>query len=138
MLKLLKWGGLALALVIAPPLTSDEHAMAQRAPVSFVQKGKASWYGPRFHGRRTANGERFNQHALTAAHRKLPLGTIATVTNLRNGKSVQVRINDRGPYVGNRIIDLSKAAAQQIGLKDAGVVPVRLQVIELPDQDKSS
>ena len=75
----------------------------------YVQRGEASWYGQGFHGRKTASGERFNQHNLIAAHRKLPLGTKATVINLDNGKTVEVEINDRGPYVRGRIIDLSEA-----------------------------
>lgn len=80
-------------------------------PVRFSLSGLASWYGPGFHGRRSANGEIYNQHALTAAHRSLPFGTRVKVTNTRTGRSVVVRINDRGPYAGGRIIDLSAAAA---------------------------
>ena len=131
MLKRMKWAGLAVALVMGPALTMDDNAFAERAqtPV-FVQKGIASWYGPGFHGRKTASGERFNQHELTAAHKRLPLGTVATVTNLRNGKTVRVEINDRGPYVGGRIIDLSKAAAERLGMKNSGTTPVRLEVEE--------
>lgn len=92
-------------------------------------RGRASWYGYRFHGRRTANGERFNATEYTAAHRNLPFGTKVRVTNLRNGRSVVVRINDRGPYVGGRIIDLSKAAARAIGMLYSGTAPVRMEVI---------
>ena len=91
--------------------------------------GKASWYGPGFHGRLTANGERYNQHALTAAHPNLRFGTKVRVTNLKNGRSVVVRINDRGPYAKGRIIDLSAAAAQTIGMIDMGVAPVRVEVL---------
>ena len=91
--------------------------------------GTASWYGPGFHGRRTANGERFNQNALTAAHRTLPFGTRVRVTNLRNNRSVVVRINDRGPYSGGRIIDLSAAAAREIGMINSGVARVRIEVL---------
>jgi rare lipoprotein A len=76
----------------------------------------ASWYGPGFHGRRTANGERFNTNALTAAHKTLPFGSQVRVTNERTGRSVVVRINDRGPYAHGRVIDLSKAAAQAVGI----------------------
>lgn len=90
--------------------------------------GSASWYGPGFHGRRTANGERFNQHALTAAHRSLPLGTQAVVTNLSNGKKVKVRINDRGPFAKGRMIDLSLAAAQRLGMVNSGAAQVRIEV----------
>ncbi|WP_456685814.1 septal ring lytic transglycosylase RlpA family protein [Bradyrhizobium sp. P5_C11_2] len=88
------------------------------------QAGVASWYGPGFHGRKTANGERFDMNALTAAHRTLPLGTHVRVTNTRTGQSVVVRINDRGPYVGRRVIDLSKASAQAIGMSDLATVSI--------------
>jgi rare lipoprotein A len=130
MLKSLKWAGVAVALAALPALTNDAaHAQKARTPV-FVQSGVASWYGPGFHGRKTASGERFNQYQLTAAHKRLPLGTVATVTNLRNGKTVRVEINDRGPYVRGRIVDLSKAAAEQLGMKRSGTTPVRLEVHE--------
>ncbi len=87
---------------------------------AFAQCGTASWYGAELHGNKTASGERFNMHALTAAHRTLPLGKKITVTNQKNGKKVKVTINDRGPYHGNRIIDLSYAAAAKIGIIEAG------------------
>ena len=87
-----------------------------------LQKGVASWYGPGFHGKKTANGERFNTHALTAAHKTLPFGTKVRVTNESTGKSVVVRINDRGPYAHGRVIDLSKAAAQAVGIEGVGQV----------------
>nr|WP_281250697.1 septal ring lytic transglycosylase RlpA family protein [Hydrococcus rivularis] len=92
-------------------------------------RGMASWYGPGFHGRQTANGERFNQNDLTAAHRSLPFGTKVRVTNMNNGRSVIVRINDRGPFVGGRAIDLSAAAARAIGLHRSGVGPVNLEIL---------
>lgn len=94
--------------------------------------GKASWYGGKFHGRKTASGERFNKNALTAAHRKLPFGTKVRVTHLGNHKSVVVRINDRGPF-GNkgRIIDISEAAAKRLGMKQSGVARVKLEVLSL-------
>src|SRR5512134_3465031 len=130
MLRRLKWAGLAMILAVAPMPAVDESAQAQRVSVVYVQKGQASWHGPGFHGRKTASGERFNQHALTAAHRKLPLGTRATVVNLANGKSVEVEINDRGPYARGRILDLSKAAAERLGMKHSGTAPVRLLVTE--------
>lgn len=98
-----------------------------------VQHGVASWYGPGFHGKKTASGKRFNQHALTAASRTLPLGTRVLVTNLDNGKSVEVTINDRGPYVDGRIIDLSRAAARRIRMIKPGTVPVRIEVISDKD-----
>lgn len=87
---------------------------------AFAQCGKASWYGPGFHGRKTANGERFNQGSLTAAHRSLPFGTKLKVTNKRNGKSVVVRINDRGPFIRGKFLDLSKGAASKIGMIRTG------------------
>lgn len=140
MLRWMKGAMIAGACAILPVLAMDGTAEAQRAqaPV-YVQQGVASWYGPGFHGRRTASGERFNQHDLTAAHKKLPLGTRVVVTNLRNGKSVEVEINDRGPYVRGRILDLSRAAAEQIDMKKSGVTPVRLEINEdnwrLSDRD---
>jgi rare lipoprotein A len=97
-----------------------------------IDHGWASWYGKEQQGGPTASGERFDLHQLTAAHRTLPLGSIVRVTNTRNGKSVEVRINDRGPY-GNhgRIIDLSQAAAQRLDFIDAGTAPITLEVIRL-------
>jgi rare lipoprotein A len=89
----------------------------------------ASWYGPGFDGNYSASGEVFNQNALTAAHRNLPFGTQVRVTNMDNGMSVVVRINDRGPYSGDRIIDLSRGAASAIGLVQSGVAPVNLEVL---------
>jgi len=86
-----------------------------------IQKGLASWYGPKFHGRKTANGETFNLAKFTAASRTLPLGTYVLVYNFANGKFVVVRINDRGPYVDGRIIDLSQAAARKIGIEEKGI-----------------
>ena len=92
-------------------------------------EGQASWYGQRHHGRRTASGERFDQHALTAAHRSLPFGSRVKVTHLRSQRSVVVRINDRGPYGRGRIIDLSRAAAERLGMLRSGVAPVRVERI---------
>ena len=100
---------------------------AREAP-EYVEWGEASWYGPVFHGRKTASGERFDQQKLTAARMELPLGTKAVVTNLENGRSVEVEINDRGPYVPGRAIDLSKAAARELGMIEAGVAPVLVEV----------
>lgn len=95
-----------------------------------AERGRASWYGPKFHGKRTASGEIFNQWSMTAAHKKLPLGTIVRVKNLKNGRSVKVRINDRGPFVRRRIIDLSKGAAAKLGMIEDGVVRVRIEVLK--------
>lgn len=94
-----------------------------------VISGPASWYGPGFQGRRTANGERFDQNAMTAAHRSLPFGTKVRVTCRNSGRSVTVRINDRGPFSGGRVIDLSRAAAGKIGIERRGVGPVTIEVL---------
>ena len=92
-------------------------------------RGVASWYGKEFHGKLAANGEVFDMTAYTAAHRKLPLGSLVRVVNLANGKSVQVRINDRGPYVTGRMLDLSHAAARELGMLEAGTSAVQIEVI---------
>ncbi|AWN44044.1 septal ring lytic transglycosylase RlpA family protein [Methylobacterium durans] len=113
-----------LMLLAIVAITCSTGAHAEAAPSAPAQSGVASWYGPGFHGRRTANGERFNTHALTAAHRSLPFGTQVRVTNKSNGRSVVVRINDRGPFVGGRVIDLSNASARAIGV--SGVAKVSL------------
>ena len=91
--------------------------------------GRASYYGPGFHGRRTANGERFNQNAMTAAHKTYPFGTKVRVTNLNSCRSIVVRINDRGPFVKGRVIDLSQAAAYEIGMRQTGTAPVAIERI---------
>lgn len=121
----------------APPIreiegkpTAQTIAQVALGSVRFQVKGIASWYGPGFHGNRSASGERFNQNALTAAHRSLPFGTNVRVTNLNNGRSVIVRINDRGPYIRGRVIDLSAAAARVLGLLHTGVAPVRIEVLD--------
>ena len=95
----------------------------------WIQQGRVSWYGPGFHGRRTANGEVFDTHGLTMAHRSLPMGTSVRVTNLENGRSVVLRVNDRGPYVRGRVADLSHAAAERLGFVDDGVVPARIELL---------
>ncbi|WP_205720100.1 septal ring lytic transglycosylase RlpA family protein [Fodinibius halophilus] len=96
---------------------------------SIIEEGRASWYGPKFHGKLTANGEKYDMHGLTAAHRTLPFNTILKVKNLDNGKSVQVRINDRGPYAKDRIIDLSKKAAKKIDMLGPGTANVKLVLV---------
>ena len=105
--------------------------VAALAPVASgnVQEGIASWYGPGFHGKRTSSGERFDQYDFTAAHRTLPLGSWVVVTNKMNGRSIQVYVNDRGPYIQGRVIDLSYAAARAIGMLGSGTVPVRIVVL---------
>ena len=94
-----------------------------------LETGTASWYGPNFHGKQTANGETYNQNELTAAHKTLPFNTVVKVTNLDNGKSVTVRINDRGPYVGRRVIDISRAAAERIEMIGPGTARVRIELV---------
>ncbi len=98
-----------------------------------AEVGMASWYGKKFHGKKTASGERFNMYALTAAHKTLPFDARVKVTNLSNKKSVKVRINDRGPWTKGRIIDLSYGAARKIDMIDKGVVKVRVEILSLPD-----
>ena len=93
----------------------------------FVEEGVASWYGPGFHGKKTASGERFNQYNISAAHKILPLGTEVRVTNLENHRSLILRINDRGPFVDDRVIDLSRGAAQRLGVIGKGTARVRIQ-----------
>ena len=97
--------------------------------------GQASWYGRPHHGRRTSSGEIYDMNKLTAAHRTLPLGTRVLVTNLDNGRTVEVRINDRGPFRKNRVLDLSYAAARQLGAVGEGVIPVTLKIVTIPAAD---
>lgn len=94
----------------------------------YVEEGMASWYGPNFHGKRTANGEIYNMNDMTAAHRTLPLPSIVRVTNLENGRVVRLRINDRGPFKNNRIIDVSRRAAEELGFLEAGITRVRVEI----------
>ena len=112
------------SLLGGPPLSNGVLAQVRQL------KGIAFWYGPKFQNRLTANGEIFNQKALTAAHKTLPFNTKVEVTNLDNGKSVIVRINDRGPYISGRIIDLSAEAGRVIGIDKVGIAPVQLKILE--------
>jgi rare lipoprotein A len=98
----------------------------------FVEEGTASWYGIPFHGRRAANGEIFDMNSLVAAHRTLPFGSILRVTNLNNGRDVQVRVIDRGPFVGDRILDLARAAAVALDMIGSGTAPVRIELLSGP------
>ena len=98
-------------------------------PPTIIGTGLASWYGAKHHGKRTASGEIFDQNKFTAANRTLPWGSIVKVTNLDNGKAVEVRINDRGPFTKGRIIDLSRAAARALGMVESGVSPVRMELL---------
>ncbi|MBU1284649.1 septal ring lytic transglycosylase RlpA family protein [Pseudomonas sp. NPDC079086] len=116
-----------LLIAITSLLLSACASQGQVDPHGYHAEGQASYYGARHHGNKTASGERFDQNALTAAHRSLPFGSRVQVTNLRNDKSVVVRINDRGPYAKKRIIDLSQKAAEQLDMLRDGVVPVRVE-----------
>ncbi|MFB3919885.1 endolytic peptidoglycan transglycosylase RlpA [Candidatus Velamenicoccus archaeovorus] len=95
----------------------------------YSMTGIASWYGKRFMGKKTADGEVFDPEKMTAAHRRLAMGTLVRVTNLRNGRQVTVRINDRGPYIPGRVIDLSRAAARQMGMLEKGLAPVKMEIV---------
>lgn len=106
-------------------------AQAGTAPAQ-TQAGVASYYHDRFHGRKTASGTAYNKNALSAAHKSLPLGSTVKVTDTRTGRSVVVKINDRGPYVRGRVIDLSRAAAQEIGLTEKGLAKVKIEVLSMP------
>ncbi|MEM9264922.1 MAG: septal ring lytic transglycosylase RlpA family protein [Cyanobacteria bacterium P01_F01_bin.13] len=118
----------------APLDAGDVQVMLKRLKSSEQQlNGTASWYGPYFHGRVTANGETFDQNTLTAAHKSLPFNTVLQVRNLKNSQSVVVRINDRGPYIGKRSLDLSKAAAQCLGSETIGVIPYEAIILEQPE-----
>ncbi len=112
---------------------NNDESIANKSIVNYIDKGNmtASWYGPRFHGKLTANGEVYNQMAYTAASKTLRFGTLLKVTNPRNNKSVVVRINDRGPYISGRQLDLSKAAAQSLGILRRGVVKVKVDQLSL-------
>ncbi|MEK9952839.1 MAG: septal ring lytic transglycosylase RlpA family protein [Curvibacter sp.] len=124
----LAWLGVAGALLLA--LLAGCSSTPSSSAAGRSEAGQASYYGNEFQGRPTASGERFDQGKLTAAHRSLPFGTRVQVTNPQNGKSVVVRVNDRGPFVKGRIIDLSSAAFRSIASLNAGVVAVRIQVID--------
>ena len=127
--------GLALALAAAHPLEAHETAREDQA-----QRGQGSFYHPRnFTGRPMANGDRFDPNSNSAASRTLPLGTVAEVTNLQNGETRRVVIEDRGPYVGGRIIDVSPRTATELGMRDEGVVPVEVRPVgRLPNQARGN
>jgi rare lipoprotein A len=115
----------------------EETITADRSLVEFVDKGsmKASWYGPGFHGQKTANGEVYDQNSFTAAHKSLKFGTLLKITNLKNNKSVVIRINDRGPYIHGRDLDLSKAAALELGMVRKGVAKIKVEEIKIAGLD---
>lgn len=121
-----------LCLFSAFSVTVSCSSLSEQSPselVGYKQRGQASYYAMKYQGRTTANGEKFNQAAMTAAHKKLPFGTRVKVTNLENKKSVVVRINDRGPFVRGRIIDLSKSAFKRIGDTKKGLLEVKIEVV---------
>lgn len=121
-----------LFIVIVALIVSSCAFPAYRSPYAagYVERGVASWYGEDFHGRPTSSGEIYNMYDLTAAHKLMPLGTVAKITNLDNGRSVVVKINDRGPFVDGRVIDLSYSAASEIGMVDEGVSKVEIKVLK--------
>ncbi len=128
----IKFWFLIILIIAGLGCTSTDYAYyhGKRAATKNVLYGKASYYGPKFHGRMTANGEIFDQEKMTAAHKSLPFDTIIRVTNLSNKKQITVRINDRGPFVGNRILDLSLGAARKLdGLKQ-GVLDVKIEILK--------
>lgn len=124
--------GPVAAAAATPAATLAAVARNAATPSITEEQGIASWYGPGFAGRRTANGEVFDPSQLTAAHKELPFNSLVTVTNLFNGRTVVVRINDRGPFKPGRIIDLSRAGAEAIGMIGSGTAQVRIEVMTLP------
>ncbi len=122
---------LSFSVAVNPPIAEagDMRTSARCEPVmTLSQNARASWYGPGFHGRKTANGEVFNMHAMTAAHKTLKLGTRVLVSNLENGAQAVLRINDRGPYKGGRSLDVSRRAADVLGFREGGLARVKLAI----------
>src|SRR6187399_2866459 len=130
----------SLVLVLAGSAISSARpsASTQRGRKPKFEEGLASWYGPGFHGKRTASGEIYDMNALTAAHRTLPLGTLVEVRNLENDRTLVARINDRGPHNRRRILDLSMAAAKELGIDRTGIARVRLTVVASPGSQAPS
>ena len=130
--------GCALAALVAICASSEARPPEIKTPKANstvaikTQFGVASWYGPAFQGLPTASGQPFNMHGLTCAHRKLPLGTHVRVTNLLNGRKLVLEVTDRGPFVGKRVLDVSMGAAKRLGFMQAGLTPVRIQVVSYP------
>jgi peptidoglycan lytic transglycosylase len=128
-----RWQGFFIVTLLAGTVTAcggtPKPSYFPGYPVGFVERGVASWYGPGFHGNKTANGERYDMHQLTAAHRTLPLGSIAVVQSMSTGRKVTVRINDRGPFARGRVLDLSFAGAQVLGMTGAGTDQIELRVV---------
>lgn len=142
----MKWTNLALACLFflsgCIPFVGlpkrESRAVSPPGSTGKVQYGKASWYGDKEHGNASASGEKFSRYSYTAAHKALPFGTVVRVTNLDNGRKVVVRINDRGPYVKGRVIDLSYAAAKSVGLIRSGVAKVKIEVLSTPSKRSDS
>ena len=130
MTRSLKPAFLLALLLLAPACGPRPVPSVAPRLVGYTERGLASWYGRKFNGRQTASGERFDMNRPSAAHRTLPFGVAVRVTNLENGRSIVVRINDRGPFIDGRIIDLSKAAARKLGMIEAGVVRVKIKVVD--------
>lgn len=127
-------GGAPLLLIAACAGSRwDGYRISPPALTGYEETGNASWYGRAHHGSRTASGEIYNMRQMTAAHRSLPFGTWVRIENLENGRTARVRINDRGPVLEGRILDLSDAAAHVLGAKGLGVIPIRLRVIRVPE-----
>nr|WP_237332652.1 septal ring lytic transglycosylase RlpA family protein [Zobellella iuensis] len=126
----MRWLWWLPVVLLVQACSSDPEPVSAPPEPRYIAEGQASFYGQRHHGRKTANGERFDKNALTAAHKTLPFGSRVRVTNLNNQRSVVVRINDRGPYTRGRVIDLSEQAARELNMLRAGVAPVRLEVLE--------
>lgn len=122
-------GGTKQPATMRPYKINGKTYYPEHVSVGDTQKGIASWYGPNFHGKKTSNGETYDMNAMTAAHKTYPMNTMVKVTNTNSGENAVVRINDRGPFVSGRIIDLSKTAAQKLGVFAKGTAPVKLEVV---------
>jgi len=131
------WAGIRWLLLMFVVASSAEAPLVARQaePVKPIRvwTGKASWYGPGFHGRVTANGEIYDQEGPTAAHRTLPLGSIVRLVDIRTGRARVVRINDRGPYIEGREIDVSRGIAEELGFEERGLERLRIELLEVPD-----
>ena len=135
----MRWVRLPLVILMGLMLIYDGYGLADRlaVPLTLVQSGVASWYGREQQGKLTANGETFNRHKFTAASRHLPFNSVVRVTNEENGRSVDVRINDRGPFKKGRVLDLSEAAADSLDMKKSGTAPVKIEMVQPPPSARS-
>ncbi|MFW6193084.1 MAG: septal ring lytic transglycosylase RlpA family protein, partial [Gemmatimonadota bacterium] len=134
--RAVRGGGLAALLLAATAACAGRPPSGMESvEPGWSEEGTASWYGPGFHGRPTASGEAFDMEAMTAAHPSLPLGTRVRVTVVETGRNTSVRVNDRGPFVDDRILDVSRAAARRLGFLEAGKARVRVEVVEPPPED---